>query len=58
MQGSPLSALAQDKISVAMPANFISAFKEIAAEFDAQTTIKVESTFSSKGNLYSQFALC
>lgn len=51
---SPFSALAQDKISVAVAANFISAFKEIAADFEAKTKIKVEGTFSSTGNLYSQ----
>jgi molybdate transport system substrate-binding protein len=51
---SPLSASAGEKISVAVAANFISAFKEIAADFEAKTKIKVEGTFSSTGNLYSQ----
>ena len=51
---SPFSALAQEKISVAVAANFISAFKEIAADFEAKTGVKVEATFSSTGNLYSQ----
>ena len=51
---SPLSALAQEKISVAVAASFISAFKEIASDFEAKTRIKVEGTFSSTGNLYSQ----
>jgi molybdate transport system substrate-binding protein len=51
---SPFSALAQEKISVAVAANYISAFKEIAADFEAKTKIKVEGTFSSTGNLYSQ----
>ena len=50
----PLNVLAQDKISVAVAANFISTFKEIAADFEAKTKIKVEATFSSTGNLYSQ----
>jgi molybdate transport system substrate-binding protein len=50
----PLNCLAQDKISVAVAANFISAFKEIAADFEAKTKIKVEATFSSTGNLYNQ----
>jgi len=50
----PLNALAQDKISVAVAANFIQTFKEIAADFEAKTQIKVETTFSSTGNLYSQ----
>jgi molybdate transport system substrate-binding protein len=51
---SPNQALAEEKISVAVAANFISAFKEIAADFEAKTKIKVEGTFSSTGNLYSQ----
>lgn len=50
----PLLVSAQDKISVAVAANFIAAFKEIAADFEAKTKIKVEGTFSSTGNLYSQ----
>jgi molybdate transport system substrate-binding protein len=51
---SSISAFADEKISVAVAANFISAFKEIAADFEAKTKIKVEGTFSSTGNLYSQ----
>ena len=50
----PLNVLAQDKISVAVASNYISAFKEIAVDFEAKTKIKVEATFSSTGNLYSQ----
>ena len=50
----PLNVLAQDKISVAVASNYISAFKEIAVDFEAKTQIKVEATFSSTGNLYSQ----
>jgi molybdate transport system substrate-binding protein len=51
---SSISAFAEEKISVAVAANFISAFKEMAADFEAKTKIKVEGTFSSTGNLYSQ----
>lgn len=51
---APFQVLAQDKISVGVAANFISAFKEIAAAFEEQTGVKVEATFSSTGNLYSQ----
>ena len=51
---TPNQAVAQDKISVAVAANFISAFKEMATVFEAKTKIKVEGTFSSTGNLYSQ----
>jgi len=50
----PMQAFAEEKISVAVAANFISAFKDMAADFDAKTKIKVEGTFSSTGNLYSQ----
>jgi molybdate transport system substrate-binding protein len=48
------AAFAGEIISVAVAANFISAFKELAADFEAKTKIKVEGTFSSTGNLYSQ----
>ena len=51
---APFHVFAQDKLSVAVAANFISAFKEIAAAFEEQTGVKVEATFSSTGNLYSQ----
>ncbi|MDM7985798.1 MAG: molybdate ABC transporter substrate-binding protein [Smithella sp.] len=47
-------AFAEEKISVAVAANFISAFKDMAADFETKTKIKVEGTFSSTGNLYSQ----
>lgn len=53
---SSISAFAEEKISVAVAANFISAFKEMAADFEAKTKIKVDGTFSSTGNLYSQIA--
>jgi molybdate transport system substrate-binding protein len=49
---APVSA--GEKISVAVAANFISAFKEMAADFEAKTKIKLDGTFSSTGNLYSQ----
>jgi molybdate transport system substrate-binding protein len=51
---SSFSAQAQEKISAAVAANYIAAFKELAADFEARTKIKVEGTFSSTGNLYSQ----
>lgn len=51
---SSIPAFSEEKISVAVAANFISAFKEIAAGFEAKTKIKVEDTYSSTGNLYSQ----
>lgn len=49
-----LHVFAQEKISVAVAANFISTFKEIAADFEAKTGVNVEGTFSSTGNLYNQ----
>ncbi|MEE9913002.1 MAG: molybdate ABC transporter substrate-binding protein [Deltaproteobacteria bacterium] len=51
---SSFPALGQEKISVAVAANYIAAFKELAADFETKTKIKVEGTFSSTGNLYSQ----
>ncbi len=51
---APSQILAGEKISVAVAANYISAFKEMAADFATKTKIKVEGTFSSSGNLYSQ----
>lgn len=50
----PVQAVAGEKISVAVAANFISAFKDMADDFEAKTKIKVEGTFSSTGNLFSQ----
>jgi len=50
----PLQLFAQEKISVAVAANFISAFKEIATDFEEKSGVKVEAVFSSTGNLYSQ----
>jgi molybdate transport system substrate-binding protein len=50
----PFYSFAQDKISVAVAANFISAFKEIAADFEDKTGVKVEATFASTGSLYNQ----
>jgi molybdate transport system substrate-binding protein len=54
MLSIPLSVFAQDKISVAVAANFIQTFQELVHDFEAKSSIKVESTFSSTGNLYSQ----
>lgn len=50
----PLGVAAEEKITVAVAANFISAFKEIASDFEAKSGVKVEATFSSTGSLYSQ----
>jgi molybdate transport system substrate-binding protein len=50
----PLCAAAQEGIRVAVAANYIQAFKELAGSFEKETGIKVEATFSSSGNLFSQ----
>lgn len=50
----PQHGFAQEKISVAVAANFISAFQEIASDFEDKTGIKVEATFASTGSLYNQ----
>ncbi|MRR17235.1 MAG: molybdate ABC transporter substrate-binding protein [Deltaproteobacteria bacterium] len=51
---TPLHVFAEEKISVAVAANFISAFQDIAADFEERTGIKVEATFASTGSLYNQ----
>jgi molybdate transport system substrate-binding protein len=43
-----------DDMRAAVAANFIAPFKEISAAFEKETRIKVEATYSSTGNLYSQ----
>lgn len=45
---------AQDRLLVAVAANFIEPFKEITALFEAKTLVHVEPTFSSTGKLYAQ----
>jgi molybdate transport system substrate-binding protein len=47
-------ASAQDKLHVAVAANFISPFKELIQSFEKQTGIKVEATYASTGQLYTQ----
>ena len=47
-------AIAQEKIHVAVAANYIRPFQEIASRFEAQTGIPVEATFSSTGQIYAQ----
>lgn len=50
----PSFAHAEEKISAAVAANYIQTMKEIVVEFEARTGIKVDATFTSSGNLYSQ----
>ncbi len=45
---------AGETLKVAVAANFMLPFQEIAALFDSHTKIKVEATFSSTGSLYAQ----
>jgi molybdate transport system substrate-binding protein len=52
----PSLGKATDGIRVAVAANFIRAAKELAVDFEKQTGIKVEATFSSSGNLYAQIS--
>jgi molybdate transport system substrate-binding protein len=49
---SPASA--QDKLHVAVAANFISPFQELTQLFEKQTGIRVEATYASTGQLYTQ----
>jgi molybdate transport system substrate-binding protein len=43
-----------ESLRVAVASNFIEPFKEISAAFEKETNIKVEGTFSSSGNLFTQ----
>ncbi|MBN2438952.1 MAG: molybdate ABC transporter substrate-binding protein [Deltaproteobacteria bacterium] len=52
----PSSVAAAEGIRIAVAANFIQAAKELTADFEKQSGIKVEATFSSSGNLYAQIA--
>jgi molybdate transport system substrate-binding protein len=45
---------AQDKITVAVAANFIEPFKEVALLFETNTHIRSDPTFSSTGKLFAQ----
>jgi len=48
------ASFAQDKITVAVAANFIEPFKEIVVLFETNTHIQAEPTFSSTGKLFAQ----
>lgn len=50
----PALSHAADSLKAAVAANFMIPFKEIAAAFEAETKIRVEATYSSTGNFYSQ----
>jgi len=50
----PALLSAEEKLNVAVAANFIQPFQKIAALFEKKTHIKIEATYSSTGKLYSQ----
>jgi molybdate transport system substrate-binding protein len=56
MSSFALTASAQDRIAVAVAANFIEPFKEIAVLFETNTHIHSEPTFSSTGKLFAQIS--
>lgn len=45
---------AREKIRVAVAANYIQAFKELSRQFEADTGVKIEATFTSSGTIYAQ----
>ena len=47
-------AVAQEKLSAGVAANYIAAFKEIAAAYEKRAGVTVEATFASSGTLYAQ----
>jgi molybdate transport system substrate-binding protein len=47
-------ALAKENITVAVAANFVTAFQEITRSFEAKTGISVEAIYASTGQLYAQ----
>jgi molybdate transport system substrate-binding protein len=51
---SPIAAA--EGLRIAVAANFLQATKELTADFEKQTGIKVEATFASSGSLYAQIA--
>ncbi|MDD5168112.1 MAG: molybdate ABC transporter substrate-binding protein [Syntrophales bacterium] len=50
----PAGEKTEDKINVAVAANFIMPFQEITRSFTIKTGIRVEATYSSTGQLYAQ----
>ena len=51
-----MPAMAGDTLKVAVAANFIAPFEELAQQYETKTGVKVEATFSSSGKLYAQIA--
>ncbi len=50
----PAGELSDKKLSAAVVAGFMQPFSDMAAEFETETGIKIEVTYSSAGKLYSQ----
>jgi molybdate transport system substrate-binding protein len=50
----PALLSAEEKLNVAVAANFIQPMQKIAVLFEKKTNIKIEATYSSTGKLYSQ----
>lgn len=48
------NALAKEQINVAVAANFVTTFQEIARSFEVKTGVSVEATYASTGQLYAQ----
>lgn len=46
--------MAAETLKTAVAANFIAPFQEISQQYEAQTGVKVEATFSSSGKIYAQ----
>ncbi len=45
---------AEDKLTIAVAANFMLPFEEIAHVFENKTSVKIDATYTSTGNLYAQ----
>lgn len=51
---NPGGAVAQEKLHVAVAANFTRPFKELAAIYEVRKGLKIESAFTSSGSIYNQ----
>lgn len=50
----PASGTAAEGLRIAVAANFLQAAKQLTADFEKQSGIRVEATFASSGSLYAQ----
>jgi len=51
--GCPI-LFAEEKLTIGVAANFMLPFEEIAREFEAASTLKIDAVYMSTGNLYGQ----